>query len=298
MMTGFARVSLEDVDGCILKSGTTRSMSLINKIGDPSDTNLEVIVRSLSQTRLPLSIRPVTQTLEAILRNLVRVFSMLSAFIKGVSQLDDKATRNTVLISAAFAILVFGILWFAIGYLLIDQAVIEIGWLDTLIDILGGLATVLLTWFLFPGVVSATVGLFLERVCEAVEARHYPNLPTVTEPPVAMSIGLSLKFLAVMVLLNIFLLVFLFVPPVFPFVFYAVNGYLLSREYFELVAHRRLPPAEARALRKAHQGQLFVAGVLIAVLLTVPVVNLLAPVIATASMVHLFESWRVEVRPV
>ena len=223
---------------------------------------------------------------------------MLSAFIKGVSQLDDKATRNTVYISAFIAISVFAVLWSAIGYLLVDQVVIEIGWLDTLIDILGGLTTILLTWFLFPGVVSATVGLFLERVCEAVEVRHYPNLPAVAEPTVATSIGLSVKFLSVMVLLNLFLLVFLFVPPVFPFVFYAVNGYLLSREYFELVAHRRLPPAEARALRKAHQGQLFVAGIVIAVLLTVPVVNLLAPVIATASMVHLFESWRVPIEPV
>ena len=45
-------------------------------------------------------------------------------------------------------------------------------------------------------------------------------------------------------------------------------------------------------MRKAHRMTLFVAGVTIALMLTVPVVNLLAPIIATAMMVHLFEGWR------
>mgnify|MGYP006433068489 FL=1 len=80
--------------------------------------------------------------------------------------------------------------------------------------------------------------------------------------------------------------------PLFPFVFYSVNGYLLGREYFELVALRRLGPAEATALRKRNGFKLFMTGALIAFLLTVPVVNLLAPIIATGMMVHLFEDFR------
>ncbi|MGZ8409550.1 MAG: EI24 domain-containing protein, partial [Hyphomicrobium sp.] len=76
------------------------------------------------------------------------------------------------------------------------------------------------------------------------------------------------------------------------FVFYAVNGYLLGREYFELVALRRADIAEVRALRDVYRGRLFVAGVVVAVLLTVPIVNLLAPIVGTAAMVHLFEAWR------
>jgi uncharacterized protein involved in cysteine biosynthesis len=75
-------------------------------------------------------------------------------------------------------------------------------------------------------------------------------------------------------------------------VFYALNGYLLGREYFELVALRRLDESSTRALRKAYQGSIFLSGVMIAVLTSVPLVNLAAPVIATAFMVHLFESLR------
>ena len=217
---------------------------------------------------------------------------MISAFSKGISQLSDRPTQKVLWFCIGASVLVFVCLWFVIGFVLIEHVFITIGWLESIIDILGGLATLLLTWFLFPGVVSAVVGLFLEQIAVCVEARHYPGLPKVDGLSFSQSLAATLRYLAVLLLLNMFLLVFLFVPPVFPFVFYSVNGYLLSREYFEMVAHRRLPPAEARALRRKNRATLFVAGVAIAVLLTVPLVNLLAPVIATAAMVHLFEAWR------
>jgi len=87
-------------------------------------------------------------------------------------------------------------------------------------------------------------------------------------------------------------LVFFFLGPLNLFVFYALNGYLLGREYFELIAHRRMEPLQALHLRRAFQGQMFLAGVIITFLMTIPVVNLLAPVIATATMVHLVQGWR------
>jgi uncharacterized protein involved in cysteine biosynthesis len=60
------------------------------------------------------------------------------------------------------------------------------------------------------------------------------------------------------------------------------------------VAARRLDPVEARSLRRRHGRTLFIAGVLIAFLLTIPFVNLVAPVVGTAAMLHLFETIRHE----
>ena len=91
-----------------------------------------------------------------------------------------------------------------------------------------------------------------------------------------------------MVIVNMGLLIFLLIPPVFPFVFFAANGYILGREYFELVALRRVQPQEAKRLRKENKREILISGLVIALLLTVPVVNLLAPVIGVAVMVHLF----------
>jgi len=217
---------------------------------------------------------------------------MFSAFSKGLSQLNDGPTRQVLLLSVGIALVVFISLWSSVAYTLTNTAFFQMGWLETAVDVLGGLATAVLTWFLFPGVVSAVVSLFLERIADCVEARHYPDLPKTEGPPFSDSLLSSIRFLAIFVLLNLAMLPFLFIPPIFPFVFYGVNGYLLSREYFELVALRRLGPEQAKALRKANQGQLFVAGVVIAFLLTIPVINLIAPVVATATIIHLFEGWR------
>lgn len=217
---------------------------------------------------------------------------MFAAFAKGISQLNDAATRKVLWLAIAASLLVFAGLWAGVGYLLTSTRLFDIGWLNAAIDILGGLATLVLTWFLFPGVVAAVIGFFLEDIAGAVEARHYPGLPKATGLTLRGTVATTASYLVAALALNLLALAFLVVPPVFPFVFYAVNGYLLSREFFELVALRRVDPGEARALRKAHRWRLFSAGVTMAVLLTVPLVNLLAPVVATAAMVHLFEGWR------
>lgn len=217
---------------------------------------------------------------------------MLNALSKGVSQLGDKATRQILWLCIGLAIVVFIGLWSGIGYVLANTALFQWGWLETAVDVLGGLATGVLTWFLFPGVVSAVVGLFQDQIADCVETLHYPTLPKTQGPPFSDSLVSSLKFLGIFVVLNIAMLPFLLLGPLFPIIFYGVNGYLLSREYFELVAHRRMSPEDARALRKANQWRLMSLGVVVAFLLTVPVINLVIPIVATAAMIHLFQSWQ------
>jgi CysZ protein len=217
---------------------------------------------------------------------------VINAFIKAAQQISDPRARRVIWFALAAAAGVFVLLWVVIGFLLANTALFSIGWLETAIDWLGGLATGVLTWLLFPAAISAVIGLFLEEIASAVEARHYPGLESPRGQTLSDTVLTTLRFLAIMLALNILMLPLLLTGPLFPFVFYSVNGYLLGREYFELVALRRLGPAEATVLRKNNGFKLFVTGALIAFLLTVPVVNLLAPIIATGMMVHLFEDFR------
>ena len=216
---------------------------------------------------------------------------VIGAFIKALGQLGDRAIRRAVWISLGLSATVMAGLWTALAYMLTATQVFQSGWLEAAADLLGGAAAVVFTWLLFPAVISAFIGLQVEGIARAVEARHYPGLPPARGESLASSMLTAARFSALMVALNLIALVFLVVPPLFPFVFLGLNGYLLSREYFELVAHRRIRAGEARALRKAHRASLFAFGVVIAALLTVPGVNLLTPVVATAAMVHLFEAW-------
>lgn len=213
---------------------------------------------------------------------------LLDAFAKALRQLTDPAMRRALLVSVGLSLLVFVLVWLGVAWALAHFTLFQTGWLETAIDVLGGVATLAVSWFLFPAVVSTTTGFFLDGVAEAVERRHYPMLPPARAQPLPEMLGSSAKFFATLLVLNIVVLLFLLIPPLFPFVFYGVNGYLLGREYFEVVAARRLDPSAARALRRRHSRTMFAAGVLLALLLTVPLVNLLAPLLGTAAMVHLF----------
>lgn len=192
---------------------------------------------------------------------------------------------------AVVALLALG-LWLGISAL--DDT--RLGWLHTLIDIGAGLLVVYLSWLLYPAAVSVAIGFFLEEVASAVEARHYPNLPPARGQPLGEAVAMGLRFAGWALLVNLLalpaILVATFLPPLNLVVFYGLNGYLLSREYFEQVALRRLDERQARQLRRAFGARIFGAGVIVAVLLTIPLVNLVTPVVATAFMLHLFEDLR------
>jgi CysZ protein len=212
---------------------------------------------------------------------------MVSALLKALTLLRDRAfwrvLWHSVLISIASFIALYGIVWGVLTHVTIT----DIWWLDTLVDVLGGLAVLALTWLLFPAVATLVLSFFLDRIVEAVERRFYPHLPPPVPLPLWQSLSGSLKFTAVLVGVNLLALPLYLVPGLNVVVFYGVNAYLLGREYFELVALRRLDPQAARGLRRAHRLRFFIAGLLMAALFTIPFVNLVASLIAAAFMVHL-----------
>lgn len=217
---------------------------------------------------------------------------ILSAYFKAFGQLSDPKTRSVVWTSIGLSAVVFVGLFIALYIALKFTTFIAIGPLEVFFDIVAQVGVVILTWFLFPPVVTAIGSLMLDKVVEAVEERHYPDRSVAPGQSFKEAIGPALKFMGTTVGLNLLCLPLLIIPPLFPFVYYGLNGYLLSREYFELVSMRRLTTADANAMRIRWRTPLFIAGVGFAFMLTVPILNLIAPVIATAATVHLFEAWR------
>jgi uncharacterized protein involved in cysteine biosynthesis len=220
---------------------------------------------------------------------------MISAFTKSFAQLPDPTFRKVILLGILGALITFLLLFSAVTGFLFESVLVNIPWVDTAIDWLGSIATIAVVWLLFPAVASVIIGFLLEDIAEAVEKKHYPDLPPANPIPWGETLVEAIKFAGVMLLLNILALpIYLLFPAVNLLVFYSLNGYLISREYFELVGQRRVGVKKAKAIRKAYQGRLLIAGALTAFLLTIPLVNLLAPVVGTAAMVHLFHRWRQE----
>lgn len=220
---------------------------------------------------------------------------MFAALIKAIAQLSDPAFRRVLGIGVAGALAVWVLLNGGLWWLLIQSQFFQSGWVDTAVDVFGGLLAFIVTLVLFPAIVTIIVGVLLDDIARAVEAKHYPQLPPARERPMVEDLLTTLRFAGASILVNLAALpIYLVLMPtgLSILVFYAVNGYLLGREYFELVALRRMALEQAKTMRLAHRGFLWVAGAGITFLLSVPVVNLLAPIVATAFMVHLFEALR------
>ncbi|MGH6954866.1 MAG: EI24 domain-containing protein [Alphaproteobacteria bacterium] len=217
---------------------------------------------------------------------------MLRLFLASLAQLLEPPVRKVVLASVLLSLLALVGLCGAVWALLSLTRFAQASWLDWLIDIFGGLAIVGLSVLVFPAVVGIVSSLFLETVVRAVEDKHYPRLPPTREQPFAEATGVSGRAGIVNLVLNLLALplyvLFAWLPPVSLALFYALNGYLLAKEYHDMVALRRVERGPARARWRADRGRLFVGGVMLAALLSVPLVNLLTPVVATAFMVHLF----------
>jgi uncharacterized protein involved in cysteine biosynthesis len=214
---------------------------------------------------------------------------MIGSIFKAFEQFPDPPFRSVVWQSLGYSLCVYAALVALASYGLGYVNVFDIGWVDTALQVLGGVAAFVLGLILFPGIVSAVVGLFLERIARAVEARYYPDLPPAPGQPVVTEAWASIRLAILSLVLNILVLPLYFVPVLNVFVFYGLNGYLLGREYFELAALRRLDGARSRAMRRRHRFGVLVAGVVITILLTIPVINCVLPVVAAAFMVHEFE---------
>ena len=96
--------------------------------------------------------------------------------------------------------------------------------------------------------------------------------------------GVSLALIPVSLLAGLIPVVNL-VPAV---LYYGLNGRLLAREYFYAVALRYMERKDADALFNRYAPYWTRAGVVIAVLMTVPVVNTVSPLVAVAFMRRLF----------
>lgn len=161
------------------------------------------------------------------------------------------------------------------------------GWLAFVIGIFASLGIALALALLLAPVTALIAGFFLDDVAEVVEKRDYAQEPAGRPLPLREAIAGTIKFLGVIIAGNIVALLLLLIPGINLIAFFLVNGYLLGREFFEFAAMRHRPPAEARLFRAKHASTVFMAGLILAAFLAVPLLNLLTPLFAAGMMVHL-----------
>ncbi|MGD1880503.1 MAG: EI24 domain-containing protein [Kiloniellaceae bacterium] len=234
---------------------------------------------------------------------------MFKSLSRAFSQSFDPAFRRVFNRSLLLSIATFFVVWLASWFALdwagewlvawVRDWIGEGFWLSAmqwLVDIAAIGAIAVASFFLFPAVMVTIMALLLDDIAKAVERRYYPDLPPARQQPLAEALFGNIIFVAVTLILNLLVLplylILIWIPPFNLVLFYLLNGYLLGREYFEMVAVRRLDLAATKRLRREFRGRVILAGAIITFLLTIPLVNLVTPIIATAFMLHTFEDLR------
>ncbi|MEM6677336.1 MAG: EI24 domain-containing protein [Pseudomonadota bacterium] len=226
---------------------------------------------------------------------------LLEDISRAVTQMSDRRFLGVLGISVGATLLLLmgfsGVLAWLVGFL---PETIPLPFTDATIDTpFAGLRTLavagvlLASVFLMVPVSAVFVNLLIERIVDAVEARWYPGTAAGPDRGLLESLAEAGSFLAVLIGLNLLgLIVYLIFAPLAPVLFIALNGYLLGREFFEVVAARSMGAKDARALRRRHRFQVWFAGVLLTVPLTVPIMNLVIPVLGVATFTHMVHRLR------
>jgi CysZ protein len=229
---------------------------------------------------------------------------MLEAAIKALSQMVSPPFRSVLLKAVGLAIALLVVIGIALQRVLVWLLNNGGAWLETsvgpyahgpvtvlqwVLAIVAGLGVIAGAVFLMPAVTSLVASFFVDQIAEQVERVHYPHEPPGVAVPLGRAIleGVRTALLALVVYLCAVL--FLLAAGLGVVIFFLATAYLLGRVYFELVAMRFHPAAEARRLRRLHQPSLFVAGLFIAAFVSIPIVSLATPLFGTALMVHVYK---------
>ena len=162
-------------------------------------------------------------------------------------------------------------------------------WVDTGFTIVAATLLLVLMGFLVAPVTSLFAGLYLDDIAELVEGERYAADTPGEAMPLGRSLATTAKFSLVVLAVNLAALPLVLLLGFGFVIFLVANAYLLGREYFELVALRFHNSAKVQRMRRRYATRLFLAGLMIAGLLAVPIANLLTPLFATAFMVHVYK---------
>ena len=227
---------------------------------------------------------------------------MLDAAIKALAQMFSRPFRTVLWKSIGLATILIIVVGIGLHRVLVWLAGLAQGWAEQTLGFTTNMPVTMLAWLLsfaaavgviagsvllMPAVTALVGSFFVDEIAAEVERSHYPDEPAGHELPLwrALIEGVKTALLAVAVYLVA--LPFMLLAGFGAVIFFLATAFLLGREYFILAAMRFRSPAEAKQLRKTHQGTLFIAGMFIAAFVSIPILNLATPLFGMAFMVHM-----------
>jgi len=236
---------------------------------------------------------------------------MIDAAVKALVQMFSPPFRWVLLKSSGLALGLIVLFAIALHRLLVWLATAGANWVESMfgvsapapisifvwvLSIAAGIGIIVGSVFLMPAVTALLGSFFVDDIALEVERTHYPTEPVGTPLPLPRAVLQGAKTALLAILIYLIAVPFLLVAGAGAVIFFLASAYLLGREYFELAAMRHQPIAQAKRLRQTHRSTVFLAGILIAAFVSIPIVNLATPLFATALMVHVHHRIRTKDR--
>jgi CysZ protein len=225
---------------------------------------------------------------------------MILAVLRAFAQLSDPAFFGTVLRSALWSVAGFAVLTLLVSIglhaglalwlaSLLPRDADALAWVAAAFGFFG--TTALSVWLFVP-VSTAIASLFIDRIANAVERRYYPMLPFARPASLATQSGDAISLgLRVLIMQALAGAVTLIPPHVTGLVLgWIVSSWAVGRGLFVPVAMRRMRRPDALTIYRANRTEVVVLGALIVASGMVPVLNLFAPILGVAAMVHVLHA--------
>lgn len=153
---------------------------------------------------------------------------------------------------------------------------------------LGSIGGTMIAWILFPAIMPVIVKCFDAQVVLMIEEETYPDTKQLPSAPFWPDFLQDMRFSCMAILLNLLVLPLYMLPVLNLVLFYLLNGYLLGHEFFRMAARRHVPAHEIQQLCQRYAAVIILAGIVLTLIATIPVINVLAPFLSIAFMVHLY----------
>ncbi len=227
---------------------------------------------------------------------------MIDAAGKALAQMFTQPLRRVLLKAIGLALLLIVLIGIGLNRVFAALAASGASWAEQtsgmaphaawtalawVLSIMASLGIITGALFLMPAVTAFVGSFFVDEIAEVVERKHYPTEPAGRALPLLRALLEGLKTAALALVVYLFALPFVLFAGLGVIILFLANSYLLGREYFELAAMRFRPPTEAKAMRKTNATYVFLAGMVIAVFVSIPLLNLATPIFAMAYMVHI-----------
>ena len=221
---------------------------------------------------------------------------MISSFLKTFRQINDPKILKALALATLLTLLSI-VLAVTLGVALLD-GILDIfsktlqswlgkgeSWFRGFANFMGGTLILIISYFFLAGIHGAFVGIFIDDILDSIQQKHYPNMAWEEAPTFLTSLSFSLRILGLTIFLNLLasplLILGWFIPPIGLTLQVLLNGYLMGKEYGQLVEFRIPPSASLKPTPKYFRN-----GIIASCIWIIPILNLVAPILLIGSVLH------------